>query len=340
MSTDRGARIVRAPLALTLLTVACNGTTSYLDASGNAGHREANLGIWLTIVACTVVLFVCVVLVVAVLRKRDDTRHDTTVERYQIAAGLNWIYIGTGVTIVILIAVFIATTMTLTAAVHPPQTPSLTMDVTGHQWWWEITYSDASNPSLGFTTANEVHLPVGIPVRVRLHSADVIHSFWLPQIAGKTDVIPGQVNEMWLEADKRGTSRGMCGEYCGLQHGEMALAVTAESPAQFNIWAQQRRAEALPPSTADAQAGEAIFTRSCGACHAVAGTQALGRYAPELTHFASRPTIGAGALENTPDNLARWIHNAPGIKEGARMPAIPLDSAETRAVIAYLETLR
>jgi|SRR5689334_795758 len=354
MCTDGGARLIRArdvapapaPLrspsviVFLVLIAACNGRSSYLDATGAAGHREANLGIWLTIVASAVVLFVCVALLLVVFRKRDQTKRDSSVERYQIASGLNWIYIGTGTTIAILVAVFIATMVTLTAAAHPPKTPSLTMDVTGHQWWWEITYSDASNPNLGFTTANEVHLPVGIPVRVRLHSADVIHSFWLPQIAGKTDVIPGQVNEMWVQADKPGTSRGMCGEYCGLQHAEMALTVTAESPSQFNAWAQQRRAEAAPPATAEAQTGQTVFLRSCGACHAVAGTPALGRYAPELTHFASRPTIGAGALENNADNLARWIHNAPGIKEGARMPAIPLDAAETRAVVEYLQTLR
>lgn len=342
MCTDRGAqRAHRAPFLLSIIILAaCNGTTSYLDATGNAGHREATLGVWLTVIASAVVLFVCVALLAVLMRRRDDAARNAAVDRNQIASGLNWIYFGTAATMVVLVAVFVGTMVTLTAAAHPPKTPSLTMDVTGHQWWWEITYSDASKPNLGFTTANEVHLPVGIPVRVRLHSADVIHSFWLPQIAGKTDVIPGQVNEMWLEADKPGTSRGMCGEYCGLQHATMAMTVTAESPEQFNAWAQQRRAEALPPTSAETQAGQTIFVRSCGACHAIGGTPALGRYAPELTHFASRPTIGAGAIVNTPANLARWIHNAPSIKEGARMPAIPLDSAETRAVIAYLETLR
>jgi cytochrome c oxidase subunit 2 len=214
------------------------------------------------------------------------------------------------------------------------------MDVIGHQWWWEVRYGDPAHPDFGFTTANEVHLPVGRPVRVRLRTADVIHSFWLPQIAGKTDLIPGQVNETWLEAERPGTSRGMCAEYCGLQHATMALAVTAESPESFARWAAAQRAGAAPPSTPEAQAGRVVFVRSCGACHAVAGTDALGRVGPDLTHVASRPTIGAGALENTPANLARWITDAPAIKEGARMPAIPLDDAELRAVVAYLRTLR
>ncbi|MFN2637794.1 MAG: cytochrome c oxidase subunit II [Gemmatimonadaceae bacterium] len=341
MCIDRGARWASRAASLFTLVVlaACNGASSYLDATGKPGHSEGTLGIWLTAVASAVVLFVCVVLIVIVMRSGARGAPDGPVDRNEIASGLNWIYIGTGTTILILIAVFIGTTMTLTAAAHPPATPSLNMDVTGHQWWWEITYSDASNPNLGFTTANEVHLPVGTPVRVRLHSADVIHSFWLPQIAGKTDVIPGQVNEMWLEAERPGTSRGMCAEYCGLQHAAMALAVTAESPSQFNVWAQQRRAEAIAPATAEAQAGQTIFIRSCGVCHAVGGTPALGRYGPELTHFASRPTIGAGALVNTPVNLSRWIHDAPSVKEGSRMPAMPLDAAELNAVIAYLETL-
>src|SRR5690349_3649756 len=341
MCTDGGARLIRArdvapapaPLrspsviVFLVLIAACNGRSSYLDATGAAGHREANLGIWLTIVASAVVLFVCVALLLVVFRKRDQTKRDSSVERYQIASGLNWIYIGTGTTIAILVAVFIATMVTLTAAAHPPKTPSLTMDVTGHQWWWEITYSDASNPNLGFTTANEVHLPVGIPVRVRLHAADVIHSFWLPQIAGKTDVVPGQENEMWVEARVPARTRGMCGEYCGLQHANMALDVVAESPSAFDAWAASRRAEAAPVS-GELVAGQTIFSRTCGACHAVAGTMALGRVGPDLTHVASRPFIGAGVLANTAPNLERWIVDAPAVKEGARMPPIALDVAQ------------
>jgi len=148
------------------------------------------------------------------------------------------------------------------------------------------------------------------------------------------------VNEMWLEAGKAGTSRGMCGEYCGLQHANMALAVTAESPAEFTRWAAARRAPAAVPDGPDAAAGRVVFVRSCGACHAIGGTDALGRVGPDLTHLAARSTIGAGALENTPANLARWIRHAPDLKEGARMPEIPLDDADLHAVVAYLQTLR
>jgi cytochrome c oxidase subunit 2 len=359
MCTERARRARRrsALAALTLVPLAaCNGTTSYLDAQGASGHPAAVLGVWLTAISGAVVAIVCVAILAGIWRHRgehnapqvEDARakeeHDgsagSAAARREIRSGLRWIYIGIGATVVVLLLTFAGTMVTLDAASRPREVPSLTLDVTGHQWWWEVRYSDLHDPSLGFVTANEVHLPIGVPVRVRLHSADVIHSFWLPQIAGKTDVIPGQVNEMWLQADHAGTSRGSCAEYCGLGHAVMALAATAEAPAAFARWAAARRAEASPATTPALQAGELVFVRSCGACHAVAGTNALGRYGPDLTHLASRPSIGAGALANTPENLARWIRNAPALKEGSRMPALALDDADLRTVVAYLTTLR
>lgn len=326
---------------LTLGLAACNGTSSYMDATGAAGRREATLGWWLTAVSCVVVAFVAAAVLAGIARHRNDA-HDGdegVMARRDVKSGLTWIYVGVAVSVVILAITFGGTLAVLNAASHPRITPSLTIDVTGHQWWWEVTYSQADDPALGFTTANEVHLPVGEPVRVRLHSADVIHSFWLPQIAGKMDVIPGQVNETWLEARAAGDSRGTCGEYCGMQHAVMAIDVRAESPEAFKRWADERRAGASAPATPSASAGHAVFVRSCGACHAVAGTDALGHMGPDLTHLASRPMIGAGALTNTSEHLARWITNAPGVKEGVRMPAIPLTDAELRDVVAYLETL-
>ena len=335
MCTDRRAGLGTA--AVLAFASACNGTTSYLDATGRAGRHEARLGIWLTAVAGAVVLLVIIAIVAGIARRRDDGE---ATGRREVRGGLAWIYWGVAATVVVLIATFGGTMATLDAASRPPTTPAVTLDVTGHQWWWEVRYRDAAGTDLGFVTANEVHLPVGEPVRVRLQSADVIHSFWLPQIAGKTDAIPGQVNEMWLQADRAGTSRGPCGEYCGMQHANMTIAVTAESPAAFRAWEAARRAESVAPTSEEALTGRAVFTRSCGACHAVEGTSALGRVGPDLTHLASRPFIGAGALENTPASLARWIPNAPAVKEGARMPAMPLSPAELRDVVAYLETLR
>jgi cytochrome c oxidase subunit 2 len=336
----RGARRATT-LAAAVLLAACNGTTSYMDATGTAGKHEATLGWWLTAVACVVVLFVSVAVLLGISRHRNDPHRgdEGVMPRRDVKSGLSWIYVGVAVSVVILAISFGGTLVTLNAASRPRITPSLTVDVTGHQWWWEVTYSQADDPSLGFTTANELHLPVGQPVRVRLHSADVIHSFWVPQLAGKMDVIPGQVNETWLEARQPGDSRGMCGEYCGMQHAMMALDVRAESPEAFRRWADARRAGAKAPATASANAGRVVFARSCGVCHAVAGTEALGRMGPDLTHLESRPTIGAGALTNTNEHLAQWIRNAPAVKEGVRMPPMALSDAELRDVVAYLETL-
>jgi cytochrome c oxidase subunit 2 len=312
-----------------------------MDATGIAGRQEATLGWWLTAVSCVVVLFVAAAVLLGIARHRNDPQRGEAgvMARRDVKSGLSWIYVGVAVSIVVLAISFGGTLVTLNAASRPRITPSLTIDVTGHQWWWEVTYSQAGNPELGFTTANEIHLPVGEPVRVRLHSADVIHSFWLPQIGGKMDVIPGQENVTWLEARTPGDSRCSCGEYCGLQHAVMAIDVRAESPEAFRQWTDERRAAAKPPASAPASAGRVVFVRSCGVCHSVVGSGALGRVGPDLTHVASRRTIGAGALTNTPAHLAEWIRNAPGVKEGARMPAMSLSDAELRDVIAYLATL-
>ena len=341
-SARRGSVATSGSSAVALvLLAACNGTSSYMDATGTAGRHEATLGWWLTAAASAVVLFVCVAIILGIMRHRNDPHRgdEGVMERKEVKSGLTWIYVGVAVTVVILAISFAGTMVTLNAASQPRITPLLTLDVTGHQWWWEVTYSQANDPSLGFTTANEVHLPVGEPVRVRLHSADVIHSFWLPQISGKMDVIPGQVNETWLEARQAGESRGTCGEYCGMQHAVMALNVTAESPEAFKRWADERRAGAAPVTSPEASAGRVVFARTCGACHAVTGTNALGQVGPDLTHVASRPMIGAGALTNTPEHLARWIRNAPGVKEGVRMPPLPLTDAELHDVITYIQTL-
>lgn len=324
---------------------ACNGTSSYLDATGASGASEATLGIWLTAAACVVVVLIAIALIAAMVRHRPASGdHDgvgpTPAMRREIRGGLRWIYIGLATTIVVLGLTFAGTMATFGAVARPSRRPPIIMDVTGHQWWWEIRYTDMAHPERSFITANEVHLPIGVPVRVMLHSADVIHSFWLPQIAGKTDVIPGQTNEMWVEARVPGATRGMCAEYCGLEHAVMALVVTAQPPADFDEWMRERAAIATTPVPPLALQGAAVFAASCGACHAVEGSRALGRVGPDLTHVASRAMIGAGALANTPPNLRRWIANAPSVKEGARMPAMLLTGAQMDAVVAYVEQLR
>ena len=426
-------------VALGTLALAACGTPdspSYMRPAGPAAAVEATLGWWLTGVSVAVVVIVTALLLVAIFRRRPDadggrlsarralavddragppssgqaatggpTAHGDTA-RHGGDRGLSWIYWGTGVSTIVLVVAFVGIAATLRAASRAPSAPALTIDVTGRQWWWEAQYHD-SLPEHVFTTANELHIPVGRPVRVRLRAGDVIHSFWVPELAGKTDLIPGQVNEMWLEASRAGRFRGQCAEYCGMEHAKMALYVVADAPAEFERWAAGQResapslvpaatrsaatggasqpvgetmpatrpqpvnaadaagqvagfgppvatpsptvapavmdvrsARSDPASDSLARAGQAVFVANCGACHAVRGSDALGRVGPDLTHVASRATIAGGILPNTTGNLAGWVANAQGVKPGARMPTLPLPPDDLLAVVHYLQTLR
>jgi cytochrome c oxidase subunit II len=240
---------------------------------------------------------------------------------------------------VILLGVLFYSTATFAAVAKPPSRQAVTIQVVGHRWWWEVRYAGRS-PSEHFTTANELHIPIGQPVRLELATADVIHSFWVPELAGKTDLIPGQRNVAWVEADHPGRYWGHCGEYCGLQHANMMLTVVAEPPADFARWAEGQRQPAAAPAAAPAQAGQAVFTRSaCSLCHTVRGTEAGGALGPDLTHLASRGTIAAGLLPNRRGQLAGWIANPQRLKPGVLMPAVPLSSTDLNALLAYLESL-
>jgi cytochrome c oxidase subunit 2 len=210
--------------------------------------------------------------------------------------------------------------------------------VVGHQWWWEFQY-----PELGVTTANGLHVPVGEdgkprPVRLELESADVIHSFWVPQLAGKTDVIPGRTNEMWFDAAAVGVFRGQCAEYCGTQHANMRIRVVVESPSEFERWLAAER----EPAAADSSvaAGRDLFlSLACVNCHTVRGTPARGTFGPDLTHLMSRKTLASGAAEMSHENLRRWVDNPALIKPGALMPSMHLSSDEIAQVVEYLESL-
>jgi cytochrome c oxidase subunit 2 len=212
--------------------------------------------------------------------------------------------------------------------------------VTGHQWWWEFEYLHPQ-PSLSVTTANELHLPVGRPVVFRLQSADVIHSFWVPNLHGKIDLIPGRQTATWLQADRPGVSRGQCAEYCGAQHAHMALSVIAEPAGDFERWLAGQRAVAPAPSTPEQSRGLAVVERGpCAMCHTIRGTAAGARLGPDLTHFATRSTIGAGTAPNTRGHLAGWIADPQRLKPGNRMPPTGLSPADLQAVLAYLEILK
>jgi cytochrome c oxidase subunit 2 len=248
----------------------------------------------------------------------------------------------TVIPIIIVIVLVLATGRVIhevQAAPEPPNAVQVT--IIGRQWWWEIRY-----PGLGVVTANELHVPVSDstnrqPTFLTLESADVAHSFWVPRLAGKTDLIPNKTNRMWVEPHQAGTFLGQCAEYCGTQHAHMMLRVVAEPPEQFANWVEQQRqnAAAEPVDSAGAAGRRVFLGTACISCHTVAGTVATGRYGPDLTHLMSRATIGAGVAPNTQDRLAAWIRNPDDLKHGVLMPAMQLDDDRLDQLVAYLLTL-
>jgi cytochrome c oxidase subunit II len=226
------------------------------------------------------------------------------------------------------------------ALVRAAPEPQLSLRITGHQWWWEVEYAHA-DASQQVRTANELHLPVNAQVHVELASADVIHSFWAPNLHGKRDLIPGRTSEIRLEPMQVGVYRAQCAEFCGYQHANMALHVVVESPADFERWRQRQLASAPPPQDARAQAGLRVFMDSaCNLCHAISGTPAFGQTGPDLTHLAGRRSLAAGALANTPENLRRWLANPQQVKPGNHMPVVSLSDEQLDALTAYLSSLQ
>jgi cytochrome c oxidase subunit 2 len=215
-------------------------------------------------------------------------------------------------------------------------TTKLTVQVIGHQWWWEIRY-----PGTDAVTANELHIPVRTPVRIELTTADVIHSFWVPQLNRKIDAIPGTTNVIELYSDTPGRYRGQCAEFCGLQHAHMAVYVFAQPRAEFQRWLADQSRPAQRPAGSDASAGERAFMNGpCSSCHTIRGTSASGYLGPDLTHLASRTTLGALAIPNDRSNLADWIRHSQYVKPGNQMPDINVPQSRLRALVAYLEGLK
>ena len=236
----------------------------------------------------------------------------------------------------LLLVVFGFTVGTMRAADPPVGDQSPDLVVTGYQWWWRVEY-----PAAGAVTANEIHIPVGKRLLVRLEGGDVIHDFWVPQLGPKRDMVPGHSNHLWIEADAPGIYLGACAEYCGNQHAWMRLRVIAQPQAEFDAWQQQQLQAPAPPAGGDAAQGAQIFQqRTCANCHAIAGTPATAHAGPDLTHVASRQTLGAGVLDNTPDNLMKWLADPQAVKPGNHMPSLRMTEEELRALVAYLESLR
>jgi cytochrome c oxidase subunit 2 len=247
------------------------------------------------------------------------------------AATILVVAFGVGVPILVLSSLFVWSNLFVIRSTDAPARGStrLTVRVVGHQWWWEIKY-----PGTPAVTASELHIPVRTPVRVEGTTADVIHSLWVPELNRKVDLIPGRENVLLLEADRAGTYLGQCAEFCGLQHAHMEIRVIAQPRAQFRAWLanEAKSAGATPPG--------AFMDEACAGCHAIRGTDARGQVGPDLTHFGSRTTLGAGVLPNDPESLRAWLRDPQHAKPGNRMPALPLSEADVRSLATYLEGLR
>ena len=304
-----------------------------VHAAGPAAQPVFVLG-WALLALCTFVcVAIAVLLLIALFRRRVHAGGG-------YASGLTIVTVGTAVSILLLFGALVYMLRVLGAIAAPPRPPALTIVVTAQDWWWAVRYpDDADGP--GFVTANEIHIPVGEPVAIELKSADVIHAFWVPQLAGKTQTIPGQTNRQWLQADRPGVYRGQCSQYCGAQHAHMAFEVVAEPPAAFRAWlAEQRQpAQARAAGAGAERRGQRVFAARCAGCHAVRGTDATGDAGPDLTHVGTRRLLAAGTLDNTPDNLRRWIAHAQQVKPQSLMPSIALAPRDADDLAAYLATL-
>jgi cytochrome c oxidase subunit II len=297
-------------------------------------------GLSLLVLSVTAVIFVIVFILIAYAVTKFRRRSSDGPEPPQVY-GSNQIEIAwTVIPVLIVLILFTATTRVIHAIQdHPMPASAIEVTAVGHQYWWEFRY-----PALGVVTANELHIPVSDPSRptptfLTLTSADTDHSFWVPRLAGKTDLIPNRINKMWVDPHQVGVYVGQCAQYCGVQHAKMLLRVYVDSPDEFTQWVQRERKPAQASDTATE--GQRIFeTTACINCHTVSGAAADGQFGPDLTHLMSRDTIAAGAALNTPENLKTWIQDPDAIKPGSLMPAMKLTDHDLTALTAYLETLR
>ncbi|MBY3001961.1 cytochrome c oxidase subunit II [Rhizobium leguminosarum] len=322
------------PSLASLCLSGCTGSQSALDAAGASASALKQLIVVIVVVCAVVWLLVMLVLAWSLLRSRDGrgvAGNDQKARKVVAGAVAATAFIIAGLTII---------SFYTTRKIGEASETALTVTVRGQQWWWQFIYPDDGS-GRDFKTANELHIPVGQAVKLRLESADVIHSFWVPSLAGKLDLIPGRINELTLHADRPGIYRGQCAEYCGLQHSHMAVLVIAEDEVSYRQWVQGQQRERLPPADPQVTAGETVFmSKPCAACHTIRGTSAAGVTGPDLTHVGSRQTIAAGLLPNTRGSLAAWIADPQTLKPGNNMPLVPLSGEELKQVSAYLESLK
>jgi cytochrome c oxidase subunit 2 len=336
-ATARGRRSATLPgraAVLCLLSAAlsgCTGIQSALDPRGPAANAIADLT-WVMFAGAAAIFLLVVALLAYVLLRRPERRGRINSNVF-IAAG------GIALPVVVLSILLIYVFRIGAQLTEEPPEDRLIVEVTGHQWWWEFRYVGES-PHLDVTTANELHIPVGHPVELRLKSADVIHTLWVPNLAGKRDLIPGRSNRLVLQADETGLFRGQCNEFCGAQHALMRMYVISQPAEEFERWLEAQRQPAQRPTDATLKLGETAFLSSgCPVCHTVRGIEAHGATAPDLTHFGGRRTIAAGTLKNTLGNRQAWIVSSQHLKPENNMPNYTFDGATLRALAAYLGSL-
>jgi cytochrome c oxidase subunit 2 len=332
-----------AALGSVLWFSSCGGIHNALNPSGPQAENLSRLW-WLFFIVCSVVFVIVMIAMFMSLGNRTSEPPAPPVvepppeqERKRRNVTVTAISLTVIILFVFLVASFSAGRSMTAELAHKN---GLTVEITGHQWWWEVRYNDVDASNI-FTTANEIHIPVGVPVTFSLKGGDVIHSFWVPNLSGKKDLIPGKINTMWLEADKPGVYRGQCAEYCGLQHARMALWVVADPQEQFNAWRRNQIQTSVPPMTDLQKRGQQVFlTSTCVMCHAINGTTAGSNVGPNLTHVGSRNMLAAATLVNTREHMAQWIKDPQSFKVGTKMPQNNLSDADLQAVVDYLQSLK
>jgi cytochrome c oxidase subunit 2 len=315
---------------------AVDGPQSTLLTSGPVARIQADV-FYITLMVC-LGIFVATGGLLAYAVWRFRARHGQEEARLAESHGNPTIeFTLIGIVMLLLLVIAVPNLRALLATYTPPAGEEvLQVQAVGHQWWWNFTY-----PEQGVVTANELHIPIGRPVQVELRSADVIHSFWIPKLAGKMDLIPNKNNALWFQADVPGVYFGQCAEFCGASHANMRFRVVAASEEEFQAWITAQRQPAEPPTDTLTQTGADLFVqKGCIGCHAVAGTLAQGVVGPNLTHFGSRQTLAAGIMENTPENLHRWLKNPLAVKPASLMPNLGLTDADIAALTAYLYRLK
>jgi cytochrome c oxidase subunit II len=318
------------------LVTGCGGRQSALAPESRAASEIARLWWWMLVIACLVFAGAVAMLGLAWVR-RNRGGLPLVDGGPTLNLGLVVVF-GIAIPVTVNVALFVVANFVVIRQTEAPAEAStpLTIEVTGRQWFWEVRY-----PGTRAVTANELHIPVKTPVNVRLESADVIHSFWVPELNKKVDMLPGHPNQLELDADRVGVYRGQCAEFCGLQHANMAMSVYVDPPGRFRAWLANMSRPLTPPASPDARAGQQVFQQSqCASCHTIRGTPANGRIGPDLTHLETRRTLAALTIPNTQGYLGAWIRDPQHFKPGNKMPGLNLSGRQFQQLVTFLQGLK